>query len=221
MPTALDTVVLATRNPGKVAELRDLFAGAGVGIVGIDELAPHAPEPDEHGSTFEANAAIKARAYADACGLPCLADDSGLEVDALAGAPGVISSHYAWDGRTGGEPAALTRAERDAANNARLLRELDAVEPEARAARFVCVMVLAAPRQDEPLATARGTFEGRIGTPPAVPRGDHGFGYDPLFLVAPHFERTSAEMAPDEKNAHSHRGEAARRMLEHLRALRD
>lgn len=218
MPQTLDTVVIATRNPGKVAELRDLLADAGVEIVGIDDVRPGTPEPEEGTASFEANAAIKARAYAAATGLPCLADDSGLEVDALAGAPGVISSHYAWDGQTEGEPASLTRAQRDARNINRLLSELADVPPEQRAARFVCVMVLAA--GDEILTTARGTFEGRIGEPPHVPRGSHGFGYDPVFLVAPHHERTSAELTADEKNAHSHRGEAARRMLDHLRLLR-
>lgn len=218
MPATLDTLVLATRNPGKVRELRDLFASAGVDIVGIDDLRPDTPEPDEGASSFAENATLKARAYAAATALPCLADDSGLEVDALLGAPGVVSSHYAWDGQTTGEPASLSRVQRDARNTERLLAELDGAPPDQRAARFVCVMVLVA--GDDVLATARGTFEGRIGQPPHVPRGEHGFGYDPVFLVAPHFERTSAELSPDEKNAHSHRGEAARQMLDHLRTLR-
>jgi len=218
LPATLDTLVLATRNPGKVRELRDLFASAGVDIVGIDDLRPDTPEPDEGASSFAENATLKARAYAAATALPCLADDSGLEVDALLGAPGVVSSHYAWDGQTTGEPASLSRVQRDARNTERLLAELDGAPPDQRAARFVCVMVLVA--GDDVLATARGTFEGRIGQPPHVPRGEHGFGYDPVFLVAPHFERTSAELSPDEKNAHSHRGEAARQMLDHLRTLR-
>ncbi|GJM18862.1 MAG: hypothetical protein DHS20C14_10750 [Phycisphaeraceae bacterium] len=413
-PHDLDTIVLATRNPGKVAELRTLFAGAGVRIVGIDDVAPNAPEPDEGTESFLANATLKATAYAAASGLPCLADDSGLEIDALAGAPGVISSHYTWDGRTEGEPAAMTRAQRDAANTARVLRELEGVPPEQRTARFVCQMVLAAPPflpgaegfqpsvrtqpeattpsvtkraggrlphwhlpgattfvtfhavpgvtisederqaildacrhfdadryhlhtacvmpdhvhlllrtivqpdgscaslsdiihsiksytanaigtsrgsagplwqreyfdrimrtpeaaeeadayiQSNPvaaslaaspgeyphlwrrgdhaiglrpigglealrsgeyptsrvLATARGTFEGRIGIPPAVPRGNHGFGYDPVFLAGPDFARTGAELDPAEKNARSHRGAAARAMLEQINQLR-
>ncbi len=221
MPTPdLSTIVLATRNPGKIAELRELFAGAGVSVVGIDDVAPDAPEPEEGTASFIENATIKARAYAAACGLPCLADDSGLEIDALDGAPGVISSHYAFDGTTDGPAAAMTRAERDAANNERVLRELGGVPPEQRTARFVCVMVLAG-ADGATLAQSRGTFEGRIGQPPDVPRGDNGFGYDPLFLAAPEFARTGAEFTKDEKNARSHRGAASRAMLDQIRAFRN
>lgn len=220
MPTTdLSTIVLATRNPGKIAELSQLFAGGGVSVVGIDDVIPSTPEPEEGTASFNENATIKAVAYAAACGMPCLADDSGLEIDALGGAPGVISSHYAFDGETDGPAMAMTRAERDGANNARVLRELENVAPEDRAARFVCVMVLAA-ADGLVLAQSRGTFEGRIGEPPAVPRGDQGFGYDPLFLVAPDFDRTGAELAAREKNAHSHRGVASRAMLAEIERLR-
>ncbi len=215
----LSTIVLATRNPGKIAELRGLFAGAGVSVVGIDDVAPDAPEPVEGTDSFIENATIKARAYAAACGLPCLADDSGLEIDALGGAPDVISSHYAFDGATDGPAAAMSREQRDAANNERVLRELRGVTPDRRTARFVCVMVLAGADGDT-LAQSRGTFEGRIGEPPAVPRGDNGFGYDPLFLVAPEHDRTGAELGPDEKNARSHRGAASRAMLAEIERLR-
>ncbi len=211
----MDPIVIATGNPHKVEELRAIFAGQGIPIVGLKDLPGHERlrEPEEHGSTFEQNAAIKALSYAAQTGRTCLADDSGLEVDALRGAPGVISSHYSTNGRETG----LARAHRDAANNIRLLRELDGVRD--RTARFVCCMCLASPSQAV-LAQARGTFEGRIGLSPAVPRGDNGFGYDPLFLLPEPDTRTSAELAPDEKNARSHRGAAARAMASKIRELR-
>lgn len=205
-------IVIATGNPHKVEELRAMLALPGLEFVGLDALAGSFAEPAETGTTFEENARIKGLAYAAQTGLPCLADDSGLEVDALGGAPGVISSHYCTDGRETG----MSRAERDSANNARLLRELEGRPPAARTARFVCLMVLAGPGV---LATARGAFEGRIGLPGQVPRGDNGFGYDPLFLVGPDFTRTSAELTPQSKNALSHRGHAARSMLARLRNL--
>lgn len=209
-------LTLATANPHKVAELRSIFARVGVAALSLDEAANGrvTTEPSETGTTFEENAAIKARSYAAQLGMPCLADDSGLEIDALRGAPGVISSHYSTDGRETG----LARAERDAANNERVLRELATISDDRRGARFVCVMCLASP-DGTILASTRGTFEGRIGTPPRVPCGDNGFGYDPLFLVAPDFARTSAELSPDEKNARSHRALAALAMAEKLRHL--
>jgi XTP/dITP diphosphohydrolase len=199
-------------------------------------------EPVETGSTFEANATIKATSYALQTGMMCLADDSGLEIDALGGKPGVISSHYCTSGRETG----MSRPERDAANNQRVLTELASVPFEKRTARFVCVMCLAAPAGADstsnsrdaafqapsslkslPLAPAwlqqpvlvRGTFEGRIGIPPAIPRGANGFGYDPLFLVGPDFAVSSAELSPEHKNKLSHRGAAAVQMAEHLKKL--
>jgi XTP/dITP diphosphohydrolase len=211
-------IILATANPHKVAELREIFARAGVEVMGLNEASPGRAleEPKETGATFDENAAIKARAYAARLGMACVADDSGLEIDALEGAPGVISSHYSTDGLETG----LSRAARDKANNERVLRELHRIPEHRRTARFVCVMCLASP-EGEILATTRGAFEGRIGLPGEVPRGAHGFGYDPLFLVAPDFVRTSAELAPDEKNERSHRGMAARAMAAavHARGL--
>jgi non-canonical purine NTP pyrophosphatase (RdgB/HAM1 family) len=136
-------VVLATQNPGKIAELRSLLAPLGCEVLGLADVGDLPPEPEETGSTFEANATIKALAYAEATGRLCLADDSGLIVDALGGRPGVISSHFAFDGRTDGEAAMLSREERDHRNNARLLAELEGIPPEQRTARFVCVMALA------------------------------------------------------------------------------
>ncbi|MCW5757080.1 MAG: RdgB/HAM1 family non-canonical purine NTP pyrophosphatase [Phycisphaeraceae bacterium] len=201
-------ITIATANPGKVAELRPIFAGLGIGVVGLCDLDTPTSEPKETGDTFQANATIKAVAYARQTGTPCLADDSGLVVDALDGAPGVISSHYS----TGGLEDPRPRAERDAANNARLLAELQGVPEDRRSARFVCVMVLADPAGCV-LATARGEMEGRIAS---TPRGEHGFGYDPLFLVAPDYERTSAQMSPQEKNAISHRAKAANQIASQI-----
>lgn len=217
-------IVLATANPHKVDELRAIFAAAGISVIGLNDLPPECVppgglrEPEETGTTFEANATIKALSYAAQTGRVCLADDSGIEIDALAlpdgtPRPGVISSHYSTDGRETG----LSRAERDAANNARVLRELEGVAPERRTARFVCVMALAGP--GKVLATTRGTFEGSIGTPPRVPAGANGFGYDPLFLVAPDFARTCAELPSEEKNRLSHRARAAEAMIRLMQAM--
>lgn len=161
-------LVLATSNPHKVEELRAILGAAGLTgfrILGLNDIQFFRPlrEPEETGATFEENATIKARAYASQTHKLCLADDSGLEIDALEGRPGVISSHYATDGRETG----LARAERDAANNARVLRELEGVPPEARAARFVCVMVLAAPPGWKTSGKTSGTgFQPVSGPPP-------------------------------------------------------
>ncbi|MEL6330666.1 MAG: non-canonical purine NTP pyrophosphatase [Planctomycetota bacterium] len=206
-------MLIATGNPGKLAEIRAVLADLGLALTGLDELDSAPPEPVEDGDTFLANATIKARAYALATGMPCLADDSGLIVDALDGRPGVISSHYCTDGRDIGMP----RAERDHANSARVLRELGGVADSGRTARFVCVMAIAEP-DGTVRATAEGAFEGRIGRPPRVPAGDGGFGYDPIFLAAPEFVQTSAELPASERNARSHRGQALRRLAERLRS---
>jgi len=218
-------LVLATANPHKVEELRAILVG--VPIMGLEDLDPPPGgfrEPEEVGGTFEANATIKALSYAEQTGRWCLADDSGLEVDALGGSPGVISSHYFNDGRTDGPAEGMSREERDRLNNERLLRELEGVPAERRDARFVCVIALAAPAGiDLParlIHTVRGTFEGRIGLPGEVPRGEHGFGYDPLFLVKPERTHTSAELTPEAKNRLSHRGVAAQRMRDWLAAGR-
>jgi len=236
----LSEIVLATGNPHKVEELRSIFDRAlagrdGAPLIDLRSLADFPGggffEPVEDGKDFVANATIKAVSYAEQTGRPCLADDSGLEVDALGGAPGVISSHYFNDGGTDGAAEGMSREERDLANNERLLRELADVPPASRTARFVCVMVLALPPEGAHLGRAiarvRGTFDGRIGLPAdassaaenAVPRGAHGFGYDPLFLVAPGFDRTAAELAPEEKNRLSHRGRAASMMAQELKRL--
>ncbi len=211
-------IVFASQNPGKIRELQALVVGTGVEIIGLSDLDRNFDEPIEDGDTFLANATIKAVQYAKATGLHCLADDSGLIVDALDGKPGVISSHYAFDGDTQSEAAGLSRQQRDDRNNERLLHDLEGIPDERRTARFTCTMVLASP-SGQVLAHTKGEFEGRIGQPGEVPRGDNGFGYDPLFLVAPEFNRTSAQLSPEEKNGMSHRAKAVGEMMGKLASV--
>lgn len=200
-------VLLATGNPHKLEEVRAVLEPLGWSVLGLDDLPGPAPEePVEDGDTFEANARIKAQAYAAATGRLALADDSGLEVDALDGAPGVRSARFAGvDG---------DRATRDAANNRLLVERLAGTAEADRAARFVCTMCLAAP-DGAVLAETRGTFDGVI---VLEPRGSNGFGYDPHLLL-PDEGRTSAELSPEEKNARSHRGVATRAMAEMMVSL--
>ncbi len=190
-------LVIATANPHKLDELRAIFAPHHINFLSLADFPTNIPEPDESADSFLANATIKATAYARATNHPCLADDSGLEVDALDGAPGVHSAYYA--GHEG------TRAVRDQRNNAKLLAALAhlPMNHPTRRARFVCTMVVASPG-GHILATSRGEFLGVITT---APRGEHGFGYDPLLLLEG--GRTSAELPPDEKNNRSHRAAAA------------
>lgn len=199
-------MLLATGNPHKLEEVRAVLEPLGIRVLGLGDVGGDFPEPDENGETFEENARIKATVYARMTGRTCLADDSGLEVDALGGDPGVHSAYFA--GRDG------SRAERDARNNRLLLEKLLGVRSEQRTARFVCTMCLAKP-DGTVLAESRGHFPGVIID---APRGTNGFGYDPL-LYLPEEGRTSAELSADEKNARSHRGHATRLMAERLRAL--
>ena len=199
-------IVVATGNPHKVEEIRAILGLSGLVIRSLDEVGGPYPEPDETGRTFEANARIKAIAYAKVTGRAVLTDDSGLEVDALGGEPGVDSA--IWAGAHG------TRAERDARNNAKLAERMRGVADVRRAARFVCCMCLA-DASGRVLAETRGTFEGRIGD---APRGSHCFGYDP-WLWLDDAGCSSAELAPEVKNARSHRGHAARAMARAIRAL--
>ena len=180
-------LLIATRNAHKLAEIREMLPG--IEIVGT-KAYPQVPDPEETGATFEENAAIKAAAWLAATGVPALADDSGLEVEALGGAPGIRSARYA--GVHGDS----------AANNARLLRELAGLPPERRGARFVCALALARP--GEAIQTLRGVCPGRI-VPTA--QGTHGFGYDPLF-VPDGFTRTFGELAEEVKARLSHRARA-------------
>ncbi len=202
-------IVLASSNPHKVKEVDQVLAPLGIEVVGLDAFAQDLPEPVEDADTFEGNARIKAIAYAQMLSLSCLAEDSGLEVDALGGAPGVYSARYAGIGQT--------RDERDRANNAKLLTELAKAEaahaPEARdrSARFVCAMCLV-DADGKVLFETRGTYNGVIA---AAPHGAQGFGYDPL-LYLPDLGKTSAELTSDEKNARSHRGQAARALAGYL-----
>ncbi|HML54989.1 MAG TPA: XTP/dITP diphosphatase [Solidesulfovibrio magneticus] len=188
-------VVLATRNAGKIKELNALLAGLGVTVVGLGEF-PEIGEIPETGTTFLENARLKAWAVAKATGLVSLADDSGLCVDALSGAPGVYSARYAGENAT------------DAANNDKLLAVMAHVPESDRTCRFVSVVVAADPDGRE--LTAEGSWEGRVAFAPA---GDGGFGYDPLFFDAL-AGKTAAELTPAEKNARSHRGKALAQLVE-------
>jgi XTP/dITP diphosphohydrolase len=199
-------VIFATSNPHKVEEARAILAPLGIELQSLTDVGCDLEEPEEDGATFEDNARLKARYYARHLGVSCLAEDSGIEVDALDGAPGVYSARYA--GASG------SRAERDQANNERLLRELVGVPAERRGARFVCTLVVADP-SGRLLAQARGLYPGVIAD---APRGANGFGYDPL-LFLPDRGCTSAELTPSEKHARSHRGAALRQLAEELRRL--
>ena len=193
------TLVLASGNPGKLREIARTLGDLPLHVVGLGELDP-VDEPVEDGQTFADNARLKALYYARATGQWCLADDSGLAVDALDGRPGVHSARFAQDDcPPGADRRALTTA-----NNARLLRELADLPAEQRTARFVCHLALA--DADEVLLETTGTVEGLIAD---SPHGDNGFGYDPLFLVGA-TGQTAAEMTSDRKNAISHRGKAVR-----------
>ena len=200
-------LLVATHSTHKLRELRELFDLRKTDLVSLDDVGID-EDPVEDGATFEANAAIKARAGARGSGLPTLADDSGLEVDALGGGPGVRTRRYA------GEHAS------DADNNAKLLDALRGLPPERRDARYVCVLALALPetagsRGGLPLVVARGTCRGRIAE---EPRGTGGFGYDPIFEPAsePPGGRTLGLWSPAEKHAISHRARAARRLTRRL-----
>ena len=201
----MNTLLLATSNPHKVEEVSAVLAPLGWNICTLEDVANGRPlpsEPVEDAPDFEGNAAIKAKAYAAWSGLPTLADDSGLVVDGLDGAPGVHSAR--WSGVEG------DRATRDAANNQKLIQAVAPFPESDRTARFVCVLCLA-----EPDGTirhlARGVMEGHITT---HPRGGNGFGYDPLLVLSEGC--TSAELPAQEKNGRSHRGAACRALAEAL-----
>jgi XTP/dITP diphosphohydrolase len=214
-----EPIVLATGNPKKVLELREIMGEIGVEIISLSDLGMQLAEPEENGATFEENARIKALGYAEQTGRLCLADDSGLVVDALNGEPGVYSARYSSDI----DPSDLPREERDALNIRKLLDALGEQAIDNRRARFVCAMCLAGPTavktRTNVLAESIGTFEGSIGIPKDVPRGDNGFGYDPIFLVAPEFSTASAELSPEVKNSLSHRGKASRLMADKIQMI--
>ncbi len=183
----MTTLLIATRNAHKLAEIREMLPGLDLRGTGA---WPNVPDPEETGDTFEANARIKAEAWCAATGFPALADDSGLEVDALDGAPGIYSARYA--GAHGDT----------AANNAKLLRALAEVPEGRRTARFVCALALALPGR--PTRTLRGVCEGRIAE---APSGAGGFGYDPLFVPEGH-DRSFADLPAAVKATLSHRARA-------------
>lgn len=190
-------LVVATRNHGKLKEIRAILSGV-VDTVRCAADFPDFPETVEDGATFVENALKKAREAMIYTGLPALADDSGLVVDALGGRPGVISARFAGEGAD------------DGANNRKLLVELGGIPPEQRQAAFVCAMAFVTPGGVEQ------SFTGRVGGRIlAEERGNGGFGYDPLFLVDG-FDRTMAELELEEKNAISHRGQALRQFREYL-----
>ncbi len=193
---AAQTVVLASGNAGKLKELNRILGQLDMTLVSQAEY--DVPEVPEDGLSFVENAIIKARAAAAHTGLPAIADDSGLEVDYLKGAPGIHSARYSGQG--------------DAANNAKLLRALEGVPEDQRGARFQCVLVFMRHAQDPTPIVCQGNWEGRI---LLEPRGEQGFGYDPLFYV-PDQGRSSAELEPAVKNRISHRARASALLLEAL-----
>ncbi len=197
-------IVIASHNPGKVREIGDLLRPLGLEVVSAGELG--LPEPEETGKTFEENAIIKARAAAEGARLPALADDSGLCVDALGGAPGIYSAR--WGGPEKDFYKAMEKVEEG-------LREKGATTPEQRKAHFVCALALAWP--DGNVETFRGEVHGHLVWPP---RGEKGFGYDPIFVPKGH-DITFAEMEPEKKHAMSHRARAFEKLLAALRAARE
>lgn len=199
------SLVLATNNPGKLSEFRVLLADLPVDLFALDEIAPELAPVVEDGATFDDNAVKKARAFAEATLMLTLADDSGLEVKALGGAPGVRSARFAGEHAT------------DAENNAALLRALEEVSHDERLARFRCILCLVDPWAPGGAATTtvQGTCEGRIAL---SPKGAGGFGYDPLFLVGDG-DRTIAELSDQEKNAISHRARAVQELRNRIAML--
>jgi XTP/dITP diphosphohydrolase len=198
-------LLLATSNRGKLVELRALFADLPVELIPLSTALPGRPQAVEDGETFLDNARIKARAASSAAMMVTIAEDAGLEVDVLGGRPGVRSARYAGEGAT------------DAENNALLLKALEEVDDEHRAARFRCVMVLVDPwgEGDANEIVTEGACEGTIAR---QPHGGGGFGYDPLFVVSG-FGRTMAELGEDEKNRVSHRARAAAALRPAIEAL--
>jgi XTP/dITP diphosphohydrolase len=191
-------VVLASSNSGKVRELGSVLAPFGFDLVAQSTLGVETPA--ETGQTFAENAVLKARYAAAATSLPALADDSGIEVDALGGRPGIYSARYAGEGAG------------DQANLRKMLDEMRDVPPPQRTARYQCVIAFVATAADSAPIVASGTWEGTL---ISVPRGLGGFGYDPIF-VPRGFDRTAAELDPGEKNSLSHRGQALRALVTQL-----
>ncbi len=191
-------IVLASNNKGKVREINQLLSGGGIEVVPQADFG--IPDAEETGLSFVENAILKARHAAAHSGLPAIADDSGIEVDALNGAPGIYSARYSGVGAS------------DADNLKKLLEALNEVPEEGRGARFQCLMVYMRHAEDPTPVICQGTWEGRILT---ESRGDNGFGYDPVFYVPTH-DRSAAELDAETKNGLSHRGQALRKLLQAL-----
>ena len=191
-------IVLASNNPGKVRELNQLFADLDIEVVPQSDFG--VPEIEETGLTFVENSILKARNAAHHTGLPSLADDSGIEVDALKGAPGIYSARFAGVGSS------------DSDNLEKLLKDLKAIKDAPKTARFQCLMVLMHHENDPTPLICQGTWEGELID---TPLGDNGFGYDPIFYV-PSENCTSAQLPADKKNALSHRGKALQCLLDKL-----
>ncbi len=197
----IKTLVIASNNHDKAAELAELLRDLPWRVCSLAEFNDLPQEPEETGQTFEENAFLKASYYAERLGLPCVADDSGLEVDALHGAPGVLSARYAGPGCSYND------------NNAKLLRAMEGVQDAERTARFVCCAAFVG--LDDVRHVERATVEGRIAH---ACRGSHGFGYDPLFIPEDHTQ-TFGEMPPERKHELSHRGRAFRKLRSFLETL--
>jgi XTP/dITP diphosphohydrolase len=223
--TKIPTLLIATSNKGKVAEIASLLGGLDCRAIGLEDLPQVPPPVEETGTTFVENALLKADYYHAATGLLTLADDSGLEVDALNGRPGVYSARYGGEGMSSARQIAL------------LLEEMKDTPQEKRTARFVCVVALVGAtgetsdrresvwRPDGTLVDSpappqiRQTFEGRCeGKIALAPRGAGGFGYDPIFIDA-ELGRTFAQLSPEEKSSRSHRGKALRAAIKYLETL--
>lgn len=195
----INKIVLASGNKGKLKEFNQVLADLGVEVVPQSEF--NVSDADETGLSFVENAILKARHAAEVTGLPALADDSGLEVDALQGAPGIYSARFSGEGAT------------DAKNNELLLEKLEGVPSEQRSARFRCVLVFMRHANDPTPLICQGSWEGTI-----LERacGSNGFGYDPLFWI-PELEKASAELAPEQKNKLSHRGQAVQLLKQSIK----
>ncbi len=200
-PPGLQTLVLASGNPGKLCEFQQLLANVGFAVRPQTEF--FAENAEETGLSFVENAILKARFACVRTGLPAIADDSGIEVDALQGRPGIYSARYAGEGAS------------DTDNNARLLQELAEVPEAARTARYQCVLAFMRHAEDPTPIICQGSWEGRI---LSAPRGAGGFGYDPLFFL-PALNCTAAELDKETKNRLSHRGKAMAELLDRLRSV--
>ncbi len=197
--TAIHKIVLASSNAGKVREINKLFSGCGIEVVPQSEF--NVPDVPETGTTFVENAIIKARHAAERTGLPAIADDSGIEVDALNARPGVYSARYAGEGAS------------DTDNNNKMLEELSNTPEAERTARYQCLIVFMRDHTDPVPIITQGSWEGRILD---APRGEGGFGYDPIFYVPTH-DCSGGELELEEKNKISHRAQALNAMLEEFK----